>query len=297
VAQRSVENSAAEVAMKLKVASVLLVLAIIGGSVLLAQQGQRPETPAADSQVEQLVRDLDSNSFDTRRRAHEELLKVGKAGLPALKKALAAKPNLEVASRLRDIIRKLSIRDDAGPASGNLQVRLVSDRKAIKVGDTVRFTVTLFNLGEEDLNVQVGYSTCGNYFECGSAFQRLDAGASKEGKPMASRCRVGFCGTGAGPLIVTVPAEGSVEYVSEVTFGKGKEGKEPDAYHFGKNDYFSLVGTGGTTHRLQTLLNVAAGSGIPVGPKYTHLPKPKNEKAPYWSGRAQSNAIDIRVER
>ena len=37
--------------------------------------------------------------------------------------------------------------------------------------------------------------------------------------------------------------------------------------------------------------------GIPVGAKFSHLPRPKNEKAPYWSGTITSNDVPIKIEQ
>jgi hypothetical protein len=132
--------------MKIKLLAVFGLCVI--GTWLIAQQ-QDP-----DDRVARLIRELDDNKFETRRQAQEELLKAGKPSVPQLKKALAGNPSLEVAVRLREIIRKLAIHDDAGPAAGDLQVRLFADKKAVKPGELVKFTVTLFNLSDEDLNVQ-----------------------------------------------------------------------------------------------------------------------------------------------
>lgn len=285
--------------MKIKLALVVAVALglALGGTLLVAQQAAKPEDRVAG-----LIQDLDSNRFETRLQAHAELLKLGKPVVPALKKALADKPSLEVATRLKDIVRKLSVRDDAGSAAGDLQIRLKADKQALKPGETVNFTVTLFNLSEDDLNVQTGYTTCGNYFECGSAFRRTEAGPNNEIKEIRSGCRVGFCGTGAGPIFDTIPGEKSVEFTVPTTFGqqpKNGEGaavnqpESPVGFWFNKRSYFMLASSSGGTQTLRVALQVAPGTdfrGLRAEPFL-----PKNPKAPIWSGTVQSNDVQIKI--
>lgn len=281
--------------LRLVVAVVLGLGLLIGGSLLIAQQSVKP-----DDRVAELIKDLDSNRFETRRQAHDELLKLGKPGLPGLKKALTTNPSLEVATRLKEIIRKLSIRDDAGAPAGDLQVRLVADKKSVKPGDAVKFTVTLFNLSEDDLNVQVGYTTCGNYFECGSAFRRLEVGPNKETKEVPAGCRVGFCGTGAGPIFDTLPGEGTVEFAVPATFGKQPmaqpgQPEAPVGFWFGKHSYFVLTSPTEGSNTLRVALQVAPGADFRGLRREPFLPK--NPKAPVWVGTVQSNDVQIKIEK
>lgn len=57
--------------------------------------------------IEQLVADLDSNAFVKRKKAEEELEKLGELAEDALRKALEAKPGLEVQKRLEGLLAKL----------------------------------------------------------------------------------------------------------------------------------------------------------------------------------------------
>jgi hypothetical protein len=281
-------------------------IALLGvlGTLLLAQQPEQPQDNA-----DRLIKDLDDKAFETRRRAHAELLKVGKPAIPRLKRALADNPSLEVAVRLKQILRKVMVRADAGPPSGDLQVRLTADQKGIKPGATVKFTVTIFNLADEDLNLQTGYSYCGNYIKCGYAFRRIADGKQELGE-IEPRCLVGFCGTGAYPLIETVLAEGALEYSVTAAFGKSardlavqrrlEEAKakvvEPaprEVYAFGNNQWFVLDGPAEDgTHRLYVTLTSTVNG---VGRLHSDAARPRNAKAAYWCGTIQSNEVQIRV--
>jgi hypothetical protein len=57
-----------------------------------------------------------------------------------------------------------------------------------------------------------------------------------------------------------------------------------------------LTATANGAHILRAGLTVRPG-GIPVGAKFSHLPRPKNEKAPYWSGTITSNDVQIKIKQ
>jgi hypothetical protein len=76
-------------------------------AVPLLRQRIKP-APAADAKhVEQLIRDLDSEDFETRTKATEELEKFVESAEPVLRKKLAEKPSLEVRQRIKQILSKL----------------------------------------------------------------------------------------------------------------------------------------------------------------------------------------------
>jgi WD40 repeat protein len=76
-------------------------------AVPLLRQRIKP-APAADAKrVEQLIRDLDSEDFETRTKATEELEKLVESVEPVLRKKLADKPSLEVRQRIKQVLSKL----------------------------------------------------------------------------------------------------------------------------------------------------------------------------------------------
>jgi hypothetical protein len=57
--------------------------------------------------VNQLIEDLDSKQFDTRKKAEESLQYLGRFASPYLRKALEAKPSLDVSKRIEALLEKM----------------------------------------------------------------------------------------------------------------------------------------------------------------------------------------------
>ncbi len=76
-------------------------------AVQLLRQRIKPAEPADAQRVENLIRDLDSDDFQTRSKATEELEKIVDGAEPALRKKLAEKPSLEMRQRIQQILSKL----------------------------------------------------------------------------------------------------------------------------------------------------------------------------------------------
>jgi RNA polymerase sigma factor (sigma-70 family) len=80
-------------------------LATAGPSaVAFLAQRLRPTPRVEDERITHLITDLDNERFETRDRATEELRRLGERAEPGFRKALAAKPSLEVARRLRNLL-------------------------------------------------------------------------------------------------------------------------------------------------------------------------------------------------
>lgn len=76
-------------------------------AVPLLRQRIRPAESADAQCVERLIRDLDSDDFQTRTKATEELEKIVDGAEPALRKKLAEKPSLEMRQRIQQVLSKL----------------------------------------------------------------------------------------------------------------------------------------------------------------------------------------------
>ena len=76
-------------------------------TVPLLRQRLKPAEPADAQRVERLIRDLDSDDFQTRTKATEELERIVDGAEPALRKKLAEKPSLEMRQRIQQILSKL----------------------------------------------------------------------------------------------------------------------------------------------------------------------------------------------
>jgi WD40 repeat protein len=73
-------------------------------SVPLLRQRIKPVRAADAQRVGKLIRDLDSEDFETRTKAMEELEKIAEGAEGMLRKKLAEKPSLEVRQRIRQVL-------------------------------------------------------------------------------------------------------------------------------------------------------------------------------------------------
>jgi WD40 repeat protein len=84
------------------------------------QERLKPVVPVDPKIINQLIADLDSDSFQARSKASDDLAKLGDLAVPPLRKLLAAQPSLESRRRAETLLEKLT----AGILSGE-QIRLV----------------------------------------------------------------------------------------------------------------------------------------------------------------------------
>lgn len=72
--------------------------------------------PASDSaRLRRLLAGLEDNDFDARTAATKELARLGPVALPALRRALAAKPKFDLRRRLQDLIEQIEVRSLSEP--------------------------------------------------------------------------------------------------------------------------------------------------------------------------------------
>jgi WD40 repeat protein len=85
---------------------------------------------AADTErLERLIADLDDGAFQVRQRATKELMALGDRAAPALRKALAGQPSLEVRRRLEALLDRVEV---AGPSVETVrEIRAVETLEAI----------------------------------------------------------------------------------------------------------------------------------------------------------------------
>jgi RNA polymerase sigma factor (sigma-70 family) len=76
-------------------------------AVPLLRQRIKPAESVDAQRVERLIRDLDSDDFQTRTKATEELEKIVDGAEPMLRKTMAEKPSLEMRQRIQQVLSKL----------------------------------------------------------------------------------------------------------------------------------------------------------------------------------------------
>jgi type II secretory pathway pseudopilin PulG len=109
---------------------------------LKPEEPKAAPAPKVDAErVKQWIADLGSNTFDVRKKATEELEKLGAAIEPALKKAQGGKPTLEISKRLDQLLQKIdrerlerlagplrNLKEDAGVAHWKAGTNIAGDR-------------------------------------------------------------------------------------------------------------------------------------------------------------------------
>jgi hypothetical protein len=70
----------------------------------------KPVLPADARRIDRLIAELDSDDFPVRERATRELVEIGEAAEPALRRVLADKPSLEVRRRVEPMVKDLERR-------------------------------------------------------------------------------------------------------------------------------------------------------------------------------------------
>jgi hypothetical protein len=243
------------------------------------------------ARIASLIEALDASGFAQRERASRELLALEGAAIEPLRQALAKGRGLEFTRRARAILDSLAIFEPGGIVVNGLKLRLSADRAAVKAGETVQLTTTLCNMTAKPLNVKVGYTTSGNYFECGAALRRALAAQGKPAAEVEPKCQAGFCGTGAGPIYVTLPPKSVLSFQTQAALAKNQA-----VYALGKNKYFTIEGTRGSDD-VRMVLSITAGEHQPR-PSRPNLKgsgiRPTDEDAPFWNGSIRSN--DVRLQ-
>lgn len=271
-------------------------LLVIGLFVAPAMAQQPPGVRKVDAaQIDHLIEALDSPRFSERERATRELLALEGDALVPLRKSLTTGRSIEFTRRARAILDALAIYEPGGEIVNGLKVRLGADRDTVKPGDTVKLTTRLCNMTAKPLNVMVGYTTCGNYFECGSALFRINPVPGKPAAEIAPKCQVGFCGTGAGPIYVTLAPKSVLNYETTATLAQHPGGST--VYTLGAGKYFTIEGTG-VTDAVRMVLSITPSANQPR-PARPNLKgsgiRPTDEDAPFWHGTIKSNDVQLKL--
>jgi hypothetical protein len=298
---------------KLLLLPIVIVLAAAMLPFLRSQEAPKATVnPPDPGTIQKLIKDLEAPDYPTRERASRELVRLEEYALEPVKRAVAGAQSLELAARGRRILNQLAIHEPGGEVVAGLKLRLTASQETIKHGQVVWLTSHLANMTHQDLNVQVGYTTCGNYFECGSTLRRI----LHDGKEEQPAWKVGFCGTGAGPVFQTLPPRSVVAFQTQVallmqqqdnslcfslgsggytSFGVAKAATRPTAVVRG--NVIRLPANLGT-HTFQMLLAVTPemtkDRGFALEGKYAGV-RPANETARFWSGTVKSNNVCITV--
>lgn len=249
----------------------------------------------SDAGVRTHIRNLEHADVAVRDAATAALVKIGTSVVEPIKEALRQNNDPEFHARARQI---LLLCRPGGEIVDGLQLTLTTDRETIAPLDGVTLTTTIKNTTAKDINLCVGVSYSGVAFEAGGALAATDV----QGAALAAHWTVGFCGTGAHGLNVTIPANSSIAYKMPLRF----HGWPPERMQ--REDRTSHVLSPGEGHRMIAVpddarsvrVRMTYSVGAPGHRGLGELPgpsKPANPAARYWSGEIQSNEIQLAVSR
>jgi hypothetical protein len=126
-----------------KAARAVLKLAAQGKEATAFLQKNLRPVKVDPKQVEKWIEQLDSDSFEERQAASDELEYLGKHGKPYFEKALEKKPSPEVKKRLQSLVDRIKaeepIKEEDGgiPAAGGVSVTTINGKMTIRVGGKV----------------------------------------------------------------------------------------------------------------------------------------------------------------
>jgi hypothetical protein len=103
----------------------------------------KPITPVEQKVIEQYIADLDSDTFETRQKAGDELEKLGELAVPALTKVLTGKPSLELTKRAEELLEKV-----AGATLTGDRLRLVRGIEVLETLNTAEARQVLEGLAK-----------------------------------------------------------------------------------------------------------------------------------------------------
>lgn len=234
---------------------------------------------------------------------------------------------------VKDRVERIRQFVGGGEVVDGLRVRLSLDKQAIRPGDTVHITTTLMNLTDKPMQLEVGYTTSGNYFEAGSAFvNSFTTGSTGQAAPLKpASMLIGVCGTGAHAIVKTIEPMATLSYTAPLTYGMTKlppqrpvkPGEQPaqvKALKFAKNMFqFFPVETNGTvsftvqrTNRdirpkpqpKPAKIQPKPGNGpegivrIQPAPVFIQPGWPQakiDAEKPFWHGSMKSNTVELKV--
>jgi WD40 repeat protein len=98
-----------------------------GPAVALLRARLRPVSRPDQAKIERLIAALNDDRFEVRKRAAEDLARLGELAEPALRKARAGRPSLEVRRRIDDLLSQIE-----GPVADADQLRVLRSIEALE---------------------------------------------------------------------------------------------------------------------------------------------------------------------
>ncbi|MEQ1631923.1 MAG: hypothetical protein ABL997_06090 [Planctomycetota bacterium] len=246
------------------------------------------EKPVDPKLVERTIARLDSADAKAAEAVTIALMRGDVASVPLLRAVLSTKPKPAVAERAQRALRLCEV---AAPIENGLKTGLSADVEHLKPGESIRLTTTLCNVSDEPIAVYLGMSYSGNVLENGLAIARQDT-PEADGEPEWRKAEfgaVGFCYTGAKPIVVKIEPWTTREFVTMLEFRAEKKPDDAchhDGPHLAADYVFLPLDPKQRTLRLRvrTELDGAEARG--------HA---EPEHAPTWKSPIRSNVVEVAI--
>ncbi|MBK8095542.1 MAG: hypothetical protein IPK26_00430 [Planctomycetes bacterium] len=217
------------------------------------------------------------------------LIRGDRASVPLLRAVLARKPGAAATERAQ---RALRICEIDAPIENGVKTGLVADHEKLRPGNPLQLTSTICNVTDAPIALFLGMSYSGNVLQNGLALAQqvpLETEGTRDGLVHARLGNVGFCGTGACPIVVVVKPWTAVEFVLPLEYRtepKPQDHCPHDGPHLAAPWVFLPLAPEKRRVRLQLDHQVVASSA-------QGMVEP--EAKANWNGRLRSNVIVIEL--
>ncbi len=269
----------------------LMMLSCAMCAAFAAEPAPATPAPAAKVDFEKLIAQLASTNADESKRAADDLADAGEAALNALRKA-----ETSLNPVLRDKAKAVLLRV-VGPAIGGVAVSFSLEKKTIKLGETVKFNLTLWNTSDKDVNMYWGWKSP-NFGVTAEPPDMLVV-VSGEGKNRTITSRV-YTGQG--------PERGAADGPTFKTLAPHSGSRVKGTIRYA--DSFALLGTTVDTPCLMLSNNSVLALKDKQSNKIrlrffaectpedrkSEQDKPAKPDAAYWLGTVASNEVELTLE-
>ena len=269
-----------------------LVLGVGIGCLLCAYAVHRANLSNEAQQEQRIARwieDLGDEQFEVRERATQDLIAAGPVAYEAVRQVRASTQDPEVRQRAEQILSELAVLMPGGEAVDGLKICMSADKKSYRPGDTVELSVTLCNLTDNDLNVQIGSAFQSNWFTTVAGLHATNQATRKE---QPAEIFLYMCGSPAPLYYATLPPGKTLDSTIKTVLTKHDESR----YALRSQQHILLLDCS-ADNRFSLRLDHTT---TPVMHQTEAPNRPilgvKNRDATFWCGTVRSNEIAFSIQ-
>jgi hypothetical protein len=171
-----------------------------------------------------------------------------------------------------------------------VEISLSLDNPVLRVGSKVTLVTKMTNTLPYPIKVQVGWTSDGPSLESGAAYQVFVMEDDGEKRELRRTGFIGYCGTGAKPMIIELNKSEHELFYREVWLDEWIDGNM--YLYFGLDSGFQI--------EPPCNLEIRAAHEVRESYYFSKMyydPNPQEIEGSYWVGEIQSNTLNLRVER